>query len=356
MVKPPKEHFELLPPHKAIEASMRMMLEQGKFSAHSAFLSELELCRHFSVNVATVRKAVRSLEMEGLLYKIHRKGTFVGPPTRNKLILLVSNERSFSTVGRLTPVSSNFPTFQWLEVPVGDLRPIVADIRHIYPRLAGVFFVRDLESVVDVMRGVQTKRIPSFFYGSDVHLPFLERTHARLYREGEMCFMAMDHLLERGCRNFGFLGTDDRHVFSARHEFFHKWMEKHGFPIKLPNVMVIPAEELFDPIRSFDAVRSRLKNRDVDADGFFCANEQCSAVFIQAVNSLRMKIPSRLKVVGIEDDGRLTEWIRPQATSVRIPFDDDIRESFRMLTKVIDQDGPVVHVASKPFLILREST
>ncbi|RKX36150.1 MAG: hypothetical protein DRP71_01380 [Verrucomicrobia bacterium] len=332
------------------------MLTDEKFTPHSAFLSEVELCERFKVNVATARKAVRNLEEEGLLYKIHRKGTFVSPPSRNKLILFVTTSRSFSTVGRVTPVASKYPTFQWLELPVDDLRPIMADIRHVFPRLKGVLFVRDLPGCIDVIRGVQTQGIPTFFYGSEAHTPFLDMTHSLLYRESEMSAMVMDHLKACGCRNIGFLGTDELVVFSARHEFFRKWMGENGFQIKLANVINLPREILFDPRKSFDEVSRRLKAKDFDADGIFCANENCSAVFVQAATALGIKIPTRMKVAGIEDDGIITERIYPQPTSVRIPFDEDVRESFRILTELIDDDEAITRRWSKHYLIKRQST
>lgn len=332
------------------------MLADEKFTPHSSFLSEVELCERFKVNVATARKAVRNLEEEGLLYKIHRKGTFVSPPSRNKLILFVTTERSFSTVGRLTPVASEYPTFQWLELPVENLRPIVADIRHVFPRLEGVFFVRDLPRCIDVMRGVQTQGIPTFFYGSDAHSSFLDMTNCLLYREFEMTYMAMDQLWDSGCRNIGILTTDDRQVFSARHEAYRKWMSEHGLEIKLSNVISLSEKVLFDPTGCFEAVYERLQGKDFDADGFFCANELCSATFIQAATALGIKVPNRLKVAGIEDDERLTARIFPQPTSVRIPFDDDIRESFRILTELADQKEDVVHKFSEHYLICRQST
>lgn len=346
----------ILPPHRLIERELRLMLQDEKFTPHSSFLSEVELCDRFKVNVATARKAVRNLEEEGLLYKIHRKGTFVSPPSRNKLILFVTTERSFSTVGRLTPVASDYPTFQWLELPVEDLRPVVADIRHVFPRLEGVFFVRDLPRCIDVMRGVQAQKVPTFFYGSDAHSSFLDETHSLLYRESEMTTMVMDHLWDCGCRNIGILTTDDRKVFSDRHASYRRWMAEHDLEIRSSNVISLPESVLFDPTGCFDEVHRRLQDKGFDADGFFCANELCSATFIQAATSLGIKIPGRLKVAGIEDDERLTARIFPQPTSVRIPFDDDIRESFRILTDIADLNGDILRKFSQHHLIRRQST
>jgi DNA-binding transcriptional regulator YhcF (GntR family) len=345
-----------LPPHRLIERELRVMLQDEKFTPHSSFLSEVELCERFKVNVATARKAVRNLEEEGLLYKIHRKGTFVSPPSRNKLILFVTTERSFSTVGRLTPVASEYPTFQWLELPVEDLRPVVEDIRYVFPRLEGVFFVRDLPRSIDVMRGVQAQDVPTFFYGSDAHTAFLDGTHSLLYRESEMTTMAMDHLGDCGCRNIGILTTDDRKVFSDRHKAYRKWMTDHGLEINPGNVISLPESVLFDPTACFEEVHRRIQASDFNVDGFFCANELCSATFIQAVTSLGIKIPGQMKVAGIEDDDRLTARIYPQPTSVRIPFDDDIRESFRILTEIAAQKGEVLRKFSDHLLIRRQST
>ncbi|SCB39170.1 GntR family transcriptional regulator [Rhizobium hainanense] len=54
-------------------------IELGDRSANDALPSERELAAHYGMSRDTVRKAVRLLEEQGILYSEHGRGTFVAP-------------------------------------------------------------------------------------------------------------------------------------------------------------------------------------------------------------------------------------------------------------------------------------
>ena len=56
----------------------------GVYKVESQIPSEFELCKIYNVSRTTVRKSIDALAQEGLLIKIHGKGTFVAPPTVRK--------------------------------------------------------------------------------------------------------------------------------------------------------------------------------------------------------------------------------------------------------------------------------
>lgn len=61
---------------------MRLLMEKvekGLYIEHEQLPSERELCEIYEVSRITVRQALQELELVGIIYKLHGKGTFVAP-------------------------------------------------------------------------------------------------------------------------------------------------------------------------------------------------------------------------------------------------------------------------------------
>lgn len=69
-----------LPLYAQIKATLRTRILDGSYAPHSQMPSEHELCAMFGVSRITVRQALGDLQKEGLLFKLHGKGTFVSRP------------------------------------------------------------------------------------------------------------------------------------------------------------------------------------------------------------------------------------------------------------------------------------
>jgi len=59
---------------------LRSHILDGSYPALSQMPSEHELCQRFQVSRITVRQALGDLQKEGLIFKIHGKGTYVSKP------------------------------------------------------------------------------------------------------------------------------------------------------------------------------------------------------------------------------------------------------------------------------------
>lgn len=68
------------PLYEQIKAQLRSSILTGQYAPHSQMPSENDLCAMFSVSRITVRQALGDLQKEGLLFKLHGKGTFVSKP------------------------------------------------------------------------------------------------------------------------------------------------------------------------------------------------------------------------------------------------------------------------------------
>ncbi|AXL53340.1 GntR family transcriptional regulator [Paraburkholderia caffeinilytica] len=68
------------PLYEQIKTALRSRILDGTYAAHSQMPSESDLCAMFDVSRITVRQALGDLQKEGLVFKLHGKGTFVSRP------------------------------------------------------------------------------------------------------------------------------------------------------------------------------------------------------------------------------------------------------------------------------------
>ena len=69
-----------VPLYTQIRELLRERILNGVYKSHAQMPSENEMVRTFGVSRITVRQALTDLQKEGLIFKIHGKGTFVSKP------------------------------------------------------------------------------------------------------------------------------------------------------------------------------------------------------------------------------------------------------------------------------------
>ncbi|WP_111858461.1 GntR family transcriptional regulator [Acinetobacter sp. CFCC 10889] len=72
--------FSPLPLYEQVKVQLQEKIQAGDYSALSQLPSENELSELFAVSRITIRQALHKLSQEGLIFKVHGKGTFVSKP------------------------------------------------------------------------------------------------------------------------------------------------------------------------------------------------------------------------------------------------------------------------------------
>lgn len=80
MTSPNVVPLSAAPLYVQVKDTLRARILDGTYAPHSRMPSEHELCAAFGVSRITVRQALGDLQKEGLLFKLHGKGTFVSKP------------------------------------------------------------------------------------------------------------------------------------------------------------------------------------------------------------------------------------------------------------------------------------
>lgn len=73
--------------HQLMEI-IKKQIEDRIYKPHEQIPSEHALQFHYGISRATVRKAIDGLVKDGLLYRLHGKGTFVSPPQDQQKVVL----------------------------------------------------------------------------------------------------------------------------------------------------------------------------------------------------------------------------------------------------------------------------
>ena len=94
---PTLERSNPLPLYYQLKEVLKQQIRAGHLAPHTAIPSEPELVSNYQVSRATVRQALTELVHEGLLYRLHGKGTFVCEPRvqqtqRQSTLTSLSNE------------------------------------------------------------------------------------------------------------------------------------------------------------------------------------------------------------------------------------------------------------------------
>ncbi|UKS27075.1 GntR family transcriptional regulator [Paenibacillus sp. HWE-109] len=133
--------------YHTVKEKLHEMIEEGKYLPGQQFPTESDLCEKFSVSRTTIRLALNQLKLEGHIYQVQGKGTFVSMP---KLEQSVAPYRSFKDhlQGR----------GQQLESKVLEFTVISAD-----KRLAKTLQIAEQDAVFRIERIRYADEIPLLF-------------------------------------------------------------------------------------------------------------------------------------------------------------------------------------------------
>ncbi|MFW9266655.1 GntR family transcriptional regulator [Pseudomonas sp. D2-30] len=126
-----------VPLHLQLRDLLRTRILDGEYPQGSQMPSESELGALFRVSRITVRQALGDLQKEGLIFKIHGKGTFVAKPKTFQNVSTLQGlaesmtGRGFEVINRLRSfkfIPADKPVAERLKVAEGD---VVAQIKRV---------------------------------------------------------------------------------------------------------------------------------------------------------------------------------------------------------------------------------
>lgn len=117
------------PLYQQLKAMLKKEIAEGKLTPHDRLPSERELCTKYDLSRTTVRQTIAEAVNEGLLYRIHGKGTFVAQPKIDQSLVKITGFKETMQLRGLKPsmkilemsvISADVALAGILQIDIGD--------------------------------------------------------------------------------------------------------------------------------------------------------------------------------------------------------------------------------------------
>lgn len=302
--------------HRRIFESLRAEILSGRYRYGEKVPSETRLVERFKVSRPTAARALKDLEVHGLVERRHGSGTFVrhsATTQRRELGLLVTGlgqgEVFEPICNQLAQsVSNNNYELNWGQIHSEEAQDRAQAVEKTCQRLieqgvAGVFFqplelVAGMQDVnLRVIDALKMANIPVVLIDSDFK-QFPERSQYDLVGidNRRVGYVLAEHLLQQGCRRIDFIAhrgaspTVDARVAGYREALFY-----HD---------IIPEKawtHLIDEVDDIDVETVRQLVDSGPADGYICHNDYTASQLMRDLIQLGTRVPDDVRVVGVGD-------------------------------------------------------
>ncbi|MEI7731883.1 MAG: GntR family transcriptional regulator [Verrucomicrobiota bacterium] len=360
------------PKHREISRQLRANIAAGRYGVDNRLPSEPQLVKKFGVSRPTIARALLDLQAEGLVERRAGSGTYV----RQATAVAVTSTR---LLGLLIP---GLGTTEIFELICGELASLArvheysllwggsahprqdtdTSLEHaeeicrqfIERKVSGVFFA-PFELVPE--QDQANRRLAELLRQSGIPVVLLDRDLQSFPKRSDFDlvsidnlaggFLLADHLLKLGCERIRFVArpfsapTVDARIAGAREALVRRRRELAPDWVRLGD----PADLKF--VRSLAAGRQ--------ADAFICANDHTAAVLMRSLESIGVRVPRDMRVVGF-DDVKYAMLLSVPLTTIHQPCRDIAVIAFRtMLHRIAEPTLPAQSLVLTPTLVVRES-
>lgn len=354
------------PKYRQVYAALRRDIQSGRLKRGDRLPSEAELVRTFGASRITVGRAVRELQVQGLVERRAGSGTYVRVPQAagalsfGLLIPDLGETEIFEPVcqGMMASPLAREHALVWGS-PHGagaskEERAWQLCRQYIERRVSGVFFAPleltpGKDDVNDrIARALDAARIPVVLLDRTV-APYPRRGHHDLVgidnrRAG---YVVTEHLLGLGARRIAFVAVPNTaSTVDAREAGYREALYVGGAPIDRALV------HRLDPA---DAASVQKMMEAAQPDAIVCANDWTAARLMRTLLRLGFAIPKDVRMVGI-DDMEYASLLPVPLTTLRQPTRQigDAALS-AMLERVARRDLPARDILLHCELVVRES-
>lgn len=296
--------------HDTIRRTLIEAIASGQYEVGQRLPSESELVRTFGASRPTVNRALRDLQLSGVIERRAGSGSYVRADAvaRGHIFGLLIPELGRTEIfepicrGMAEAQHGSHHVLLWGS-SLGDASNIeeqasVACRQLVAKKVSGVFFAPvELTNENEAING----RIVEVFEKAGIAVVLLDRDLVPYPQRSRYDLVGIDnrraghvitaHLLKSGCRRVAFLGRPrSAPTVDARISGYREALEAGGGV--QPHVCRIEPDDAAEVRKVLDTVRP---------DGFVCANDFTAAHLLKTLNGLGVSVPGEVRMAGIDD-------------------------------------------------------
>ncbi len=297
--------------HDTIRRTLIEAIASGQYEVGQRLPSESELVRTFGASRPTVNRALRDLQLSGVIERRAGSGSYVRADAVARghvfglLIPELGRTEIFEPIcrGMAEAQEGSHHALLWGS-SLGDPSNIeeqasLACRQLVAKKVSGVFFAPvELTTEKDAING----RIAELFGKAGIAVVLLDRDLVTYPQRSRYDLVGIDnrraghvitaHLLKSGCRRLVFLGRPrSAPTVDARISGYREALAEAGAGFE-PYVCRIEPDDAA-------AVRKILET--ARPDGFVCANDFTAAHLLRTLNGLGVSVPGEIRMAGIDD-------------------------------------------------------
>ena len=354
------------PKYRKVFDALQREIRSGRLQPGDRLPSEAELERTFGASRITVGRAVRDLQLAGMVERRVGSGSYVKAPnvpdalSFGLLIPDLGETEIFEPIckGMMASPLARQHALLWGSLTSAttskEERAWQLCRQYIDRRVSGVFFAPlELTAGKDAVN----RKIAQALDDADIPVVLLDRTVVPYPERGVHDLVGIDnrragyriteHLLRLGSRRIAFVGIENAAAtVEAREAGYREALSAWGAPINPEFV------HRLDPTNVAD-VRRVMESAHPDA--IVCANDWTAARLMHTILGLGYSVPDLVRLVGI-DDLEYASLLPIPLTTLRQPTREIGAAAFAaMLDRVTHPDTPVRDILLQAELVVRRS-
>jgi len=355
------------PKYQEVLDSLTADIVSGRFKPGQKLPSEAGLVNKFGTSRITVGRAVRELQLRGLVDRVAGSGTYVrarAAEDRGTLLfgLLIPDLGETEIFEPICQGIANAPEARDHALLWGHTDRNCATKeeqnwrlcqQYIARKVSGVFFA-PLEYEAEAVR--TNRRILSALREAQIPVILLDRRPSRVperhrpdlvgINNRQAGYIAAEHLIQLGCKRIGFLGSHgSESTVTERMTGFREALLAYGLPADSDSLLEIGrGEEVAGP------------QQKPALEGFVCLNDRIAGHLMQSFLAKHVRIPEDVRIVGI-DDVPYAGLLPVPLTTVRQPTREIGGAALRaMLDRIERPNMPPRDVLLDGELVVRKSS
>lgn len=332
------------PLYQQIIEDLTASIETGTYKPNGKLPSESDLMREFDTSRITVTRALKELELKGVIYRRKGKGSFAAPRRSaiSKIISLVlPHKEGFFSGGQqyvrsITAAcreSGYLCSVHYSEQSSRRERAILEELRR--HDVAGVILYPIGSRNIDEISRLSLDGFPIVLLDrslDELELPVVRSENLDGARG------AVSHVLNMGHQRVAFVGVLDAEPAALRYRGYCRALTDAGLPIEpLLTHTIYPGSSPGDQIiltpAGADEILDKLVENDVTA--CFCVNDLCAYRIVDAAVRRNLQVPASLSIVGFDHMSYLAE-LGLNLTTVAQDYESLGQESVRMLVQMVE--------------------